>query len=88
MTAVVLKVSSSALHIYIDHKDADDVQDKCELCEYAVQNQDMDAYVPVLHFELVLLDDNFSEEKNFYHSVDRKIALTSILFGRPPPSIL
>ncbi len=86
---ITLKILSVPLHMYFNHNGSDDHQDTCELCEHAIQNQDLDTYkAVVLHTVALFNKDSYSQEKNYYKSVYKKSLLTTIRFGRPPPSLV
>ena len=87
VVVIVLKVSSVAFHIYVQHGD-DMHQDKCELCEYAVNNQDIDSDIPEQYNNIELLSYIFSEQKDFYKSVNKRLSIDNTCFGRPPPSLI
>jgi len=87
VVVIVVKISSASLHIYVQHGD-DIHQDECELCEYAVHNQDVDSDIPEQSYDIKLLNFNFSEQKNFYKSVHKKLSIDNTRFGRPPPSLI
>jgi len=73
-----------ALHIYVHHDDEN--EETCELCIDALENQDTDSYIPIQLSIVELQINNFSEQKNYYKSIYRKLSIDNFRFGRPPPS--
>ena len=86
ITIIVFKLSSMALHIYVHHDD--DKGEKCELCIDALNNQDVDSYIPVQLSVVELPVLNSLEKKNYYKSIYRKLSTDNVRFGRPPPSFI
>ncbi len=83
---IALKVSSAALHMYLHHGNNPDQEEKCELCEHAIQNQDIDSDISIAFNDLEFAYYNFSEQKDFYKSIVHKSTFYSTLFSRPPPA--
>lgn len=88
VTVIVLKVASASLHIYLDHNDADTSGEKCELCEHAIHNQDLDSDIPDEFASVEVIFSNFAFPQNLYISVHKKFTINSYRFGRPPPSLV
>lgn len=87
MAAIVIKISSMAMHFYVDHTD-DLTEEKCELCVEAINNQELESFTPIEFSTLEVYTSHFSEQINFYNSVFRKPSLGNTLFGRPPPEVI
>lgn len=85
---ILLKLSSVMLHQYIDHNDAASHGDVCELCEYAVHNQDVDSGNTLAFCEIEAYAVTPFVKENFYKSIYKKQIADQVLFGRPPPSSL
>lgn len=86
MTALVVKISASALHMYVHTEVCEDQHEECALCELAVQNTDIDTELPSTAYEIEFFEHVFTEEVNLYQSAIHKITTRSYLFGRPPPA--
>ena len=88
VTAIVLKVASGSLHVYLEHNEEDTFEEKCELCEYAIHNQDLDSDIPDAVANIEVFFYNFATPENLYKSVHKKVAIDTSHFGRPPPSLV
>lgn len=89
LTLIVLKVSSAALHIHLHHGHNDNHEDSCELCEYAINHQNIEFSLPV---ELQFVKDNkefvFDRQNNFYKDVYLITFFEDVIFVRPPPILV
>ena len=82
---LALKISSAAIHMQLHHGEADDHQDQCELCEFALQSQELDSEVHDFYIELPTPLVTYPDLVVSYDSpIDTEVR-TFTLFGRPPP---
>lgn len=84
---LALKISSAAVHMQLHHGEADDHQNQCELCEFALQNQDLDSEVLEFSVELPTTFVAYPDLVATYNNPTSTTVRTFTLFGRPPPSI-
>lgn len=88
VTAIVLKVASLSIHMYVEHHEGESSGEKCELCEYALHNQELDSDVPDLCKCIEVICTNYANQNDLYKSLFRTVSIDSSLFGRPPPSLV
>ncbi len=85
-TLMLFKVSS--FHVYSHHDDASDVNENCEVCEVALENQDPDyIFYPS---QLVVIADAYPiiiEQSSEYQIAAFSSIFYAAFYGRPPPSI-
>lgn len=84
--SIVIKLSSMALHLYVDHED-DLSEEKCELCVDAINNQELESFTAADFPSLEVYSFDFFEQINTYKSVCKKPSLGNALFSRPPPTL-
>lgn len=88
MTAIVLKVASTPIHLYVEHGEDETTGEKCELCEHAIHNQELDADIPEDYASIEAFYTYYAEPINLYRSIARQLAIDTSRFGRPPPSLV
>jgi len=80
---ITFKLSLVVLHVHLSHQDND--QEVCELCEHALQNQDLDALNAISSYEeITVIKDQF-DQIIIFKSVNKKSTFDYTCFGRPPP---
>ena len=52
LALIALKVSSSALHMYLHHADDHEHIDECELCEHAIYSQNAEFSTPTVFHDV------------------------------------
>ncbi len=88
VTAIVLKVSSVSIHMFVEHNEGEASGEKCELCEHAIHNQELDSDTPEQYTSIEIFFTNYANQNNLYKSIAPSVAIDSSLFGRPPPSLV
>lgn len=85
LTLILFKVSS--FHVYEHQGDKLQVED-CELCEYAIQNQNTDFSVPDVTSLPDLIDLPVSEVRlQNFDKVEISSSFRTFQLTRPPPSL-